>query len=634
MFGLFINSLQAQQYTLNGNATKDNCNCYTLTREVTNQAGSVWNNIKINLNQSFDFTFTINLGCRDADGADGIVFVLQPISTSIGTTGGGMGFRNVSPSLGVTLDTWQNISSPEQDHDPVFDHIAIQANGNLDHNSAGNLAGPVEIIANTNNSEDCKTHLLKITWDAVQKKMVAMVDGVQRVSITQDIVNTIFKGDPMVFWGFTAGTGGSYNLQQFCTALEPAWSYNSGQTRCLNDKIQFINNTSSFAPIRKFYWNFGDGSPIDSVNNNPLHQYTKTGQFPVSLKVIGADGCEEITTTNLTISGYPVADFTVDAVCGDPVLKLSDRSTVSGSTISQWQWYNNGVPSMGSSVQLLNTNNTAATAGLIVKTPEGCSSQLITKNVEMLKKPVVDMAFTPGCMNEPVQFSATEKTGMPLRGWNWNYGDGNSSLLQNNSHIYRNNGNYTVTVTATASNGCISDAATQAVNIQGTNAYAGNDIVGATGQVVNLLATGGVDYEWMPASLFQEPYAQNPTLMLQDDTEIILKASINNACVSYDTLSIKVLDGPEIYVPTAFTPNGDGLNDNLRALPAGIISGFYFRVYNRFGQLMYETQDFNKGWNGRWKGMQSPAGTYVWVAGGEDFSGKKLTKKGTIILIR
>jgi hypothetical protein len=78
-------SLLAQEYTVNGNATRDNCHCYTLTPDLLTQSGSVWNNIKIDLSQSFDFIFDINLGCSNT-GADGIVFVLQPISTSVGTT--------------------------------------------------------------------------------------------------------------------------------------------------------------------------------------------------------------------------------------------------------------------------------------------------------------------------------------------------------------------------------------------------------------------------------------------------------------------------------------------------------------------------------------------------------------------
>ncbi len=97
------------------------------------------------------------LGYRCVLGADGIVFVLQPISTSIGSTGGGLGFEGITPSVGVTLDTWQNTNNT----DPAYDHVAIQINGDLNHTSANNLAGPVAISALTNDVEDCKWHKIK-----------------------------------------------------------------------------------------------------------------------------------------------------------------------------------------------------------------------------------------------------------------------------------------------------------------------------------------------------------------------------------------------------------------------------------------------------------------------------------------
>src|SRR5450432_2190419 len=102
-----FNSLFAQ-YTLNGSASKNDFHCYTLTNDAFSQTGSVWNNNKINLTRSFDFKFDVFLGCADGDGADGIAFVLQPISTSVGTVGNGLGYSGVSPAVGVTIDTWQN----------------------------------------------------------------------------------------------------------------------------------------------------------------------------------------------------------------------------------------------------------------------------------------------------------------------------------------------------------------------------------------------------------------------------------------------------------------------------------------------------------------------------------------------
>src|SRR5579875_1655079 len=136
-------SAQTNTYILNGSATQNSCNCYTLTTETPFQSGSVWNKNKISLNQPFDFWFNVFLGCKDANGADGIVFMLQPISTSVGSSGQGLGFGGVMPSVGITLDTWQNI----EDNDPAYDHIAIQTNGVIRHGTASDLAAPVPISA-------------------------------------------------------------------------------------------------------------------------------------------------------------------------------------------------------------------------------------------------------------------------------------------------------------------------------------------------------------------------------------------------------------------------------------------------------------------------------------------------------
>ncbi|MBU9937569.1 MAG: hypothetical protein KTQ13_13020, partial [Ferruginibacter sp.] len=127
------------QYTVNGNAQQVSCNQYRLTQEATFLTGSVWNNNKINLSNSFDFKFDVFLGNNNSPGADGIAFVLQPISTSVGTAGSGLGYEGITPAVGITLDTYQNGG----DNDPAYDHIAIQLNGVLNHTSVNNIAGPI-----------------------------------------------------------------------------------------------------------------------------------------------------------------------------------------------------------------------------------------------------------------------------------------------------------------------------------------------------------------------------------------------------------------------------------------------------------------------------------------------------------
>ena len=84
-------------------------------------------------------------------------------------------------------------------------------------------------------------------------------------------------------------------------------------------------------------------------------------------------------------------------------------------------------------------------------------------------------------------------------------------------------------------------------------------------------------------------------------------------CTDYDTVYIRVFKGPTFYVPTAFTPNGDGLNDIFRPTAVGIASMDYFRVYDRYGVMVYETNYMTKGWDGKYKGVNQNIGNYVWT---------------------
>ena len=102
-----------------------------------------------------------------------------------------------------------------------------------------------------------------------------------------------------------------------------------------------------------------------------------------------------------------------------------------------------------------------------------------------------------------------------------------------------------------------------------------------------------------------------------------------------DTIDVKVYKlKPGFYVPNAFTPNGDGLNDVLRPVPVGLKSIKYFNVYNRAGQLIFTTHIFMKGWDGTYKGNPQDSGVFVWTAEGQDYMGNVIKGKGSFTLIR
>lgn len=880
---LFLLSCQVllAQYTLNGFATQDACNAYSLTQAAGNQNGSVWNNNKIDLTQSFDFNFDVFLGTNDA-GADGIVFVLQPISTSVGSTGGGLGYDGITPAVGVTIDTWQN----GNDNDPAFDHIAIQLNGNLNHNVANNIAGPVTAINGNDNIEDGVWHSLRIQWDAATKTFSAYIDGSLRVSAVNDFVTNVFAGNPLVFWGFTGSTGGANNHQRFRTALNPAFTFSPTQKRCINEPITFISTTVSFTTIAKFYWDFGDGSPLDSVNLSPVHAYIAAGSYTVKQRVIGADGCEATNTQIVLIGSKPLAGFTINDNCAGNTIQFTDTSKVTFGSINNWYWdldntttstlqnplttYTTGgnkniklavkslegcesdtlykvihiytkpvldftftdsvclstptnflgtivsstdpvidiawniegvvianiqnpaytFPLPGSHIVLfsatsngsagctgsiqknvfvvnkptayfkINTicqsaptvftdssytsdgtpvnqwwwnfgnaglsnqknpsaifnnygndtiklvvhnskgcasdtlkqpivinakpianfgyntpvcyglpvqfsdssvvtgsvvnkwswtfNNTEWSAsqnanrsfvvfnpmvGLVVTSVLGCASDTAFKTLFVSPLPDVTMSFNNSCKNAPVNFTAVDNSGTVTQ-WRWVFGDGAVGTTQNPQHIYTANGTYKVKLFATTSNGCYSDSLQKDIIIYGTNAFAGNDTIAAAGQPVQLKATGGLSYTWSPAALLNDPNVANPLAILTTTQTFSVKAFTPEGCESYDDVTVKIYNGPDIYLPNAFTPNGDTKNDVFRGIAVGIKQFNYLKVYNRWGQVVFYATDHNKGWDGTWKGQQQPGGVYIVLANGIDFKGNIIDKKGTVMLIR
>lgn len=165
--------------------------------------------------------------------------------------------------------------------------------------------------------------------------------------------------------------------------------------------------------------------------------------------------------------------------------------------------------------------------------------------------------------------------------------------------------------------------------------FAGNDTVVVAGQPLQLNAAGAAVYSWSPASFLSNPAIANPIAILSDDIVYRVKVATLEGCFAIDSLKVKVYKtAPDIFVPTLFTPNGDGLNDLLKPMPVGIAKFVYFRVYNRYGQLVFQADNFTSGWNGKFKGRDQGNESFVWHALAVDYLGNELYKKGQTTLIR
>jgi gliding motility-associated-like protein len=164
------------------------------------------------------------------------------------------------------------------------------------------------------------------------------------------------------------------------------------------------------------------------------------------------------------------------------------------------------------------------------------------------------------------------------------------------------------------------------------------DTVAYAGDQFQLNATSSANiYIWSPATGLSNPYIANPVVTVDpigSDVLYQVTASTIAGCKGEGYVRIKVYTGPDIYVPTGFTPNSDGKNDKFTPFPVGIASINYFRVFNRWGQLLFSTNKLNDGWDGKFGGVEQPGGVYVWIAEGMTKGNKVISKKGTVTLIR
>ena len=280
-------------------------------------------------------------------------------------------------------------------------------------------------------------------------------------------------------------------------------------------------------------------------------------------------------------------------------------------------------------------------ATYILKANIGSCVREDTVNVNVLWKPIVNADTDKAiCLSDSALLigSVTHTTG-PILSYDWTPAATlrTPTLIQTYA-IPTSTTDYTLTVkTDIATYGCdFTSTDIVRVTIQAPiKAFAGNDTIAVKGVPHQLYGSGGLNYVWSsPSASVLSPFVKNTKAIINNDAVFYLKVTDGVGCAGFDTVFVKVYEGPKYYIPNAFTPNGDGNNDVFRAIPVGMANTVYFRVYNRYGELIFETNKWLKGWDGTYKGKDQPNGVYIWMISGTDRNFNKVNEQGTVNLIR
>lgn len=326
-------------------------NCCQITPDSPGQAGSVFYNEAYNLNQSFSLDVTLNFGCKNGNGADGIVFILAQSNTALGGGGGYIGYNGISNSVAIEIDDYQNGNFG----DPSQDHMAVISNGSVNHNQNSNLSGPFII----SNIEDCLDHCFSVEWNPDVPVFRARLDN-NVIEYFGDI-RTITG--PSAFLGFSAATGGLSNIHKVCFSQTPDFTPMPDVSICQGDSILLQADPDGSS------WSWSPNSTLSNPEiSNPIASPNSTTTYMVTITY----GCSDVVD-DVRVTVLPNPDISVtpsQPVCEGEYLSMYAE----GGTLFQWS----GPGSFSSDQQLVEfspaTTENSGLYTLRVTGANGCSS--------------------------------------------------------------------------------------------------------------------------------------------------------------------------------------------------------------------------------------------------------------------
>jgi gliding motility-associated-like protein len=437
----------------------------------------------------------------------------------------------------------------------------------------------------------------------------------------------------------------SCSTERFTTVRvmpKPVPAFDGPSVICDQDVgVTFIDR--SFVPsymgvITNWQWTV-DGTNY-STQTLPQITVRHGGSLPVSLSVMTADGCRSDTLSkSLPVRHKPVATFEYkNALCENEIVTFNNISHIPSGLndeyIDKWTWEFDRVRSSVNQHPSVYFASGQHRAYLTVSTNYGCVSDVLEKDLTVNPKPSITLSMNDSCVHKDIFYSARDMRNDVIN-WYWDFGHGLAKGSNEVSKKFAREGNQSFILIAETDKGC-KDTINRTFIIYDNDSYAGSDTLVARNQPVFLDAKGGNDvtYTWSPAAGLNNPNIEKPVATLDRDIEYTLYSITNKGCEHTSNIVIKRYAGAEIYIPNAFTPNGDGKNDVLKVLPIGFKSFDYMAVYNRYGQQVYITHDWRQGWDGTIGGRPQDAGNYVVATKMTDYNGKVMVRKGNVVLLR
>jgi len=423
----------------------------------------------------------------------------------------------------------------------------------------------------------------------------------------------------------------------------------SQSTQCSGKTVSFSHQTFNGT---KYFWDFGDPNTLSdtSVQGTPTYTYNDTGTYTVKLVVNKGWPCSDSAFYTIK-AHYPVTSkfkWSGDVCLDKQQLKFEPDANVSAKASYFWYFGNNAnvTQSTDSLPPLITFNQPGKYYVTLQLNDFGCID-IYGDTVEIFERPNADFIIdnNVGCAPYTVEFN-DNSAGSTSITYLWDFGDGTTSSDPSPTHTYNNPGVYPVSLLVYTTSGCIdtsfytlpgsitvnpSPVAQFSVNPQVTSIYKPRVEV-----IMNSLLSGensalfmGDGSEYNNQKIVTHSFSDTGTF------EVMYIVLNQYNCPDTLVKTVRIQPATNIFVPNAFTPNGDGINEIFIPEITGART-YEFIIFSRWGNTVFQTNNTNEGWNGAQNnsGEILPLGIYTYVINIKDLNGEFHTRTGTITMIR
>lgn len=416
----------------------------------------------------------------------------------------------------------------------------------------------------------------------------------------------------------------------------PDQEFCSNEVVSLNGSVTGVLNTGSWSSTGTGVFNPGPNNVV--TNYIPSGGDIANGTVTLTLTAATALGCPaEEDDLIVTFKEVPTANFSATEECTGDNTSFTDLSTTNDGTIDSWLW-EFGTATTSTVQNPVHTYSGAGNynASLIVGADNGCFDT-ITIPVTVNPSPIANFSPSIACQNLPVNFEDQSFISSgSIVSWDYDFGQENSTD-QNPSYTFNGSGLQQVSLTVTSDLGCTDDTTIQ-FNVNSAPDADFNFAPNPAMVLENIdfldVSTGvGINQWFWEFGDGEANNVQNPTYEYSEGGEytISLVVTDSNGCADTTFRNISIALPP--VVPSGFTPNGDGEND-VFLIRGGPFNDVDFRVYNNWGELIFQSFDAAEGWDGTFNNEPAPVGVYTWTFNVKMPNNAEIKKSGDVTLIR